>query len=227
MKMKMKMQMKMGLSISLVFIMALSVPAFAEQNDSMTMLEAIKKKDVTTFSTLIDRKDIDVNIRDEEGNTPLHWAAKMRLNEVVKPLLERKADPNLLIPEKNVSPLGIAVFHGNREMVALLLDAGAKVNVHNFQGRTALITAASMGHHEIAVMLLEHGAEINATNDKGSTALMIAASSGHVKTVEVLLAWKADPSVRNKEGKTAVELANDKKKTDVVKVLREHSGTKK
>lgn len=204
-----------------MIIMLFAFSVFAEQNASMTLLEAIKTRDIATFNKVIEKPEIDVNVRDKDGNTPLHWAAKRKLNEVVKPLLDRKADPNLLIPDKKVSPLGIAVFHDNRDMVAMLLDAGANPNIHTFQGRTALIVAASLGHDVVVGMLLAKGADINAQNDQGNTALMIAASNGKNKTVEMLLAHQADPTIKNSDGKTALDLAGDNGKENVVKILTE------
>ncbi|KAL7957948.1 ankyrin repeat-containing domain protein [Trichoderma compactum] len=56
--------------------------------------------------------------------------------------------------------LNQAVSCGDKDIVALLLDNGAKVNARGLVG-TALGVAASRGQMEIAEMLLERGADID------------------------------------------------------------------
>ena len=49
----------------------------------------------------------------------------------------------------------------------MLLDLGVDVNLHNSEGRTALMGAAHKGRNEIVQMLVDHGAELDA-HDIGS-----------------------------------------------------------
>jgi Ankyrin repeats (3 copies) len=57
-------------------------------------------------------------------------------------------------------------------MVDLLLAKGAKVDLQDSEGTTALVLAAQRGRDEIAEALLEHGANVKlATNKHGWTAL--------------------------------------------------------
>lgn len=50
---------------------------------------------------------------------------------------------------------------GHDEVVRVLLKAGADVSLHNQNGHTPLMEAASAGHTHIAKLLVEHGAYNN------------------------------------------------------------------
>jgi len=48
----------------------------------------------------------------------------------------------------------LAVSHGRQNMVQMLLEAGAKVNMQDEDGSTALMCASEHGHTDIVKMLL-------------------------------------------------------------------------
>ena len=50
----------------------------------------------------------------------------------------------------------LAVSHGRADMVALLLECGANVNIQDEDGSTALMCAAEHGHQDIVKLLLAH-----------------------------------------------------------------------
>jgi ankyrin repeat protein len=144
----------------------------------------------------------------------------------------------------------IAVRNNNAELVDLLVNAGAKLNLRNRHGETAimlasyrglgnivetlyingaeinhkgwnpLLYAASGGHARIIELLLEGGVPVNATSDNGTTPLMMAARSNHVTATKVLLKNGANPNLRNEWGKSALDWALSKKNTDLAELLK-------
>ena len=58
-----------------------------------------------------------------------------------------------------LTPLIIAAKNGNAEIVRLLLEKGADVNVKTDSGKTALIHAKNEGHTDIVEMLEKAGAK--------------------------------------------------------------------
>ena len=54
----------------------------------------------------------DVNSLDEDGFTPLHWAATFNQSDAVKLLLANKANMNLKVQKYGWTPLRLAVIHG-------------------------------------------------------------------------------------------------------------------
>lgn len=77
------------------------------------------------------------------------------------------------------------------EALKVLLDAGAKVNVTNNDGQTALMVAAENGKVHNARALILAGADINARNKEGQTALLLAQENDEPAMVRLLKAHGA------------------------------------
>ena len=97
---------------------------------------------------------LDVNIKDNDGDTALIWASMYDYTEVVKLLLESGADVNIKNNYGNTALIW-ASYNGHTEIVKLLLESGADVNIKNKFGNTALIQASINGNTEV-VKLLEN-----------------------------------------------------------------------
>jgi hypothetical protein len=84
--------------------------------------------------------------------------------------------------------LHLPFFISNIEIVKLLLDKGADVNLTDKYGNTPLHLAASDGHIEIVKLLLEKGSDVNSKRrNDGTTPLYWAALNGHIEIVKLLL----------------------------------------
>ena len=80
-----------------------------------------------------------------------------------------------------------ACEESNAEMVALLLNHGAPVNVHCIQGWTPLQEAVCRNNVEICEMLVQAGARLTPANVYGISPLFTAAQSGQVATLRFLI----------------------------------------
>jgi ankyrin repeat protein len=120
------------------------------------------------------------------GERPLHLAAEKGHNDVVKLLLEHKAEVDAKT-ESGETPLYLAAEKGHKDVAELLLSHGADVNAKdkNF-GRTPLHEAAVFGHKDVVELLLAHGADINAKNKNGETPLRFASGMGYEDVEELL-----------------------------------------
>ena len=117
-------------------------------------------------------------------------------------------------------PLSMAARNGNLEIVKLLVEHGAVVDIGKEAGdRTPLLEAAGHGHAEIVKFLIAKGADVNARG-KGLTPLLAACAGGHLrigpagdkpKTIRVLLENGADVNVQDeswmKTGRTPLMYA--------------------
>jgi ankyrin repeat protein len=127
----------------------------------------------------------------------------------VRQLIARHADVN--IPQSDgATALHWAVFHSDREMTDLLLQAGANPKVANREGSTPLWLACINGDAAAIGALLKAGADPNERLPFGRTPLMAAARTGKEDAVKVLLDHGADPNAKETlRGTTALMWAAD------------------
>ena len=119
-----------------------------------------------------------------DGFQPLGLAAFFGHREAVELLLAYGASVNS--PSHNaqkVMPLHSAVAGQHADIVAVLLDHGAKVNARQADDFTPLHGAAQNGQLHVVQFLVEHGARVNLRNSKGRTPLALAKKAGHTEVV--------------------------------------------
>lgn len=106
------------------------------------------------------KKGLDVNVRDCNGRTGLHWAAEKGSVESVEVLLDSGADVNVMDGD-NMTPLTIACMDGEYEIIELLLKCGANVNCQDGEGHTPLYHAKEKQRKNIQQLLLTNGANLD------------------------------------------------------------------
>ncbi|KAM0254706.1 hypothetical protein ACHAQJ_006487 [Trichoderma viride] len=158
---------------------------------------------------LVDEGKIDIEIKDENGNTTLYFGCLWGHHHVVEVLLEMGADPDMGIkpddPPENWSPLTVAVDDGYEKCVKLLLDKKANPNLPgpSLWG-TALRYAAVKGHLNICQMLVDSGADPNSPLISPPILTQMItdyeASEKQLEIFDFLLSHKADVNAKDSSG---------------------------
>ncbi len=140
----------------------------------------------------------DVNTRQADGATALHYAAHRNNLDAASVLIKTGADVNAA-NELGATPLWLAAVNGSAEMVRRLLEAGANPNVSLTMGESPLMAAARSGALRSVEELLEGGADVDtAEYERGQTALMWAAAQKHADVARLLIHKGADINARTK-----------------------------
>ena len=90
-----------------------------------TFLNACRNGQKNIVKILLERGGIDLNRRDAEGNTALHYACREGYRDLAVLLLEKGADASS-VNNRSETPLHTAARSGNREIIAHLVEAGAR-----------------------------------------------------------------------------------------------------
>lgn len=120
-----------------------------------------------------------------------------------------------------LSPLFYAVAFKRVDMMKLLLEHGADVNLclWHHQTETALIAAVSIDRVDMLEELIRAGADVNHKFSDGATALHRAAALGRLEVVRVLLANGANVNVVDNGGFSPLVKAKECGAKDIVDVL--------
>lgn len=188
------------------------------QLDNM-LLQACKNNQKSVVQTLLKRGGVDVNKRDESGNTPLIYACLKSSRELVRLLLDCGADVGLG-SRKNRMPLHFAAETGNFQVISLLTDAGADVNCTDDDGVTPLMLLAQNGRTDTALKLLGHEEiDVGIQDNEGRMAIDYAAFAGLRELVKALS--QAEEAHTDAHGNTTLHCACRNGQGEVAKVLLE------
>lgn len=138
----------------------------------------------------------DVNARQADGTTALHWAAYHDDLPLLRQLIKAGAKVNVT-NDYGSTPLAEAAERADPEALRILLEAGADVESPNAQGQTALMTVARTDVVEAAKVLVAHGARVNVREKwRGQTALMWASAQNRPAMVRFLVEHGAEVNAR-------------------------------
>ena len=172
------------LVIGIIFICLANVVSAAEKQD---IWSAASDGNLAVVQQFLDTDPTWANRADENGRTPLMFAANNGRKEIVQLLLEHGALVNVADKEQ-WTPLHRAVGMGQKEITLLLLGKGANTAAVDKDQRTPLHWAALRGQKEIVQLLLEKGADAAALDKDQQTPRDCAIKGGHQEIADLLAA---------------------------------------
>lgn len=165
-------------------------------------------------------KGAHVDAKDDDGWTPLLWAAAHGNEETVGALIEAGADKNAVTVRERQNALTLAAKWNRVEVVAELMRRGVSLRARDGIGWTALMWASLKGRADVAAKLLDAGADVETADSDGNRPLILAARQGRAETVKLLLARGARTEARNHDGDTAESLARTNGYPDVADLIK-------
>jgi len=167
--------------------------------------------------------DLDAESEDDDGWTPLRFAARRGRLEIVQTLLGHGVRINAT-DETGRTALHLASSQGHVEIVELLLQH------RDTDYCTPSHLASSRGKPEVARLLLDHVANIDAKDKDGSTPLHHASCLGKAEVVRLLLDRGANVNAQEDDGSTPLHLvarwtrdkAPTSAETEIVRLLLDH-----
>ncbi|MFK7852817.1 MAG: ankyrin repeat domain-containing protein [Granulosicoccus sp.] len=163
--------------------------------------DAVKVGNLDEVVALLDA-GADINESDYFVGGPLFIAAGRPDTEVVRVLLERGADPDLVGESGDNTPLHQAAIAGINDNIELLIKASANMENLNARGDSALHLASADGNLSAMKLLMNAGADIDAVNDVNQTTPIQAATlNGQIEAVRYLVTNGAGLDVKDAQGR--------------------------
>ena len=181
-------------SAAIVVTLAVGVGAAGD----VRLIEAVRAQNAVRIRALLAER-VDVNARQGDQATALHWAAHLDDGRTVDLLLRAGARADVA-DDTGATPVYLACVNRNAQVVTRLLESGANARSSLLSGETVLMTCARAGSAAAVRALLGRGAAVNARESAhNQTALMWAAAQSHPDVVAALLEAGADVRARSRE----------------------------
>ena len=124
-------------------------------------LFAVIHDDVAKVESMLDAGDLGL---DEEIPLPAAWHAQ----------------------GTSLTLLQAAAFFDAKDVITLLIERKASLDLQNVEGQTALLLAVQRGNSSVACCLLEAGADASIRNVRNASAMCYAEESGDLKMMAML-----------------------------------------
>lgn len=212
-----------------------TVKELSDDEKETLLKDLITQRKLDEVKALLD-SGVDVNIIISSSDSLLMTACSYSNSDMVKLLLTY--NPNINYQDEygnNALNLAIDNMEHYKEMIPLLLEAGADPNSKAGAGRIAQknstvlskMTSLTLNNkseeeeYQIVEMFLSYGADPNiAHKTAGSIPLMAAAYKGDVRLVKLFLEYGVDPNLKDKQGRTALDMAKKKQQQEVIDLLQ-------
>lgn len=135
---------------------------------------AVREGSDRVVDVLLKQQQLDVNARNNVGETALMFAALQGRLELAKRLIGQGAT----VGQDGWNALHYAATGPEPKLVELLLQRGAPIEARSPNGTTALMMAARYGSEQSVELLLQQHADTGARNDRGMNAADFARSAG-------------------------------------------------
>ena len=117
-----------------------------------TLGHYVVKYNITGLFIYLAKCGLNLNICDDNYDTPLHLAVKQNRITLVKELINSQVDINLA-GEFEATPLHVAVSEGHYDIVKLLLKSGADISLVDERNLSALDYAIDEKNDQIIELL--------------------------------------------------------------------------
>jgi len=156
----------------------------------LDIFEAAAVGDAERVRELVTRDRSLANAWSVDGFFPLGLAAFFKRPGAATVLLEHGADVHMASKPAGFTPLHSAIADDagavTKDLVRMLLDAGADPNARSATDGTPVHTAAITGNIAVLQMLLAAGGDPHAPDNKGQTPLDLARETRHSEAAALL-----------------------------------------
>ena len=190
------------------FLIILLVAVFATDAAAIdvnaeALKTAAKNNNIPAVKAFVNQ-GVNVNYRDNDGNTLLYTALKKNNLDVAKILIDAGADVNAPSVENGITPLIIATSRADN------LQKDAKKIMARKQGTPIEeklkkhIAYQMIMAKKMLQMLVDSGADVNQETPYGTPLMNAAKNEWNIEIIDILLKSGAQVNLRDRNGRTAL-----------------------
>lgn len=186
---------------------------------------------------LINSKNLNINEKDEDGNSPLFIAVLRNKENIVRLLILNEAEINIK-NDKGQTPLLLCSLLGYETIAKLLIKNGADVNIQDEQGNTPLHMAVNKKNKNMVKLLIKNKANVfiknnlglmpsgvlEITSDKDNEIIRMLAKKNPTLIKEVVITRDIPLSPYRKKKNEDFNKINDKKLEDLGMIIYNNDG---
>ncbi len=146
------------------------------------LIMAIREPSLKAVAALLDAPEIDLNVVNAAGESPLMMAALQGQLALATKMVQKGADVN----KTGWTALHYAASNGHVDVIKMLLENHAYIDAESPNGSTPLMMASMYGNPQSVKLLLEEGADPLLKNQIGLTALQFAERAERPDSAEML-----------------------------------------
>ncbi|MCI5056612.1 MAG: ankyrin repeat domain-containing protein [Flavobacteriales bacterium] len=185
---------------------------FINTKESNPLNRSVESGNIELVTFLVST-DLDIELKDKDGDTAFHTALNWKAYEIADLLLEKGASPTN-INRKNISALSVAVRNNLDDFVFKMLEKGVEIDQY-----AASWTVLEDKPHFLKAFL-ENGMDPNMSISFSETPFTCQAVIKKTnEALKVLLEHKADPNKANENGWTPWMLATHYEMTETSEIL--------
>ncbi len=143
----------------------------------------------------------NVNAKDEDGATPLYYAADEGSIIAIKMLIAAGADVNAQTKQGETALLRSLSRYDRDGRIEYLIDHGADLKTRDAEGQTVLMLAIAAGYRKQVELFLQRGIDPNARTKSGTTAAHFA---GQFYSQETIHSPDASPDLAGRRDAVAM-----------------------
>ena len=186
---------------------------------------AVWTANMSLLQFLLETKNIDKDIVDGDGWTPLIWSIWTNNMGFVTYLADKGADLQHVTKEGD-TPLHKAVSKGFLPIVKYLYEKDIDKHPKNTKGFSLLHVASMTGNLQIVKFLIDENVNLDEVNYIGWTPLHYAAKCNRLDIVKYLVEKGANKDIQDKNGNTPLHLCSQAGYKMIVKHLVDKNANK-
>lgn len=196
-------------------------------NNNTRLFELIKEHKWDEFKKiLLEDKEADVNIRDENGNYLIQYITLFNKVEFVSILIERGSRLDIIDLEGR-SLLYFPIKYDYINMLETLLKLDNQrvgislVDIQDKENFIPLHYAVTFGNTKAANLLLKYNSNPNITDNDGNNSLHLSVITKKLDICKMILKYNINVNMRNKFGESPLHIACNYQLIEYAKILLE------